>query len=136
MPRCENLVFVYGSLMSGFRMHRKLDGAAFVGRGRTTGTLLSLGEYPGLINGDASVMGEVYRFTGDSLLTAIDELERFDESDAQNSLYVRTLRHILLENGTAVDAWVYVYNMPTDDADVIESGDWKAFSSATRSARF
>jgi gamma-glutamylcyclotransferase (GGCT)/AIG2-like uncharacterized protein YtfP len=45
-----DLLFTYGTLMRGFRLHRLLaERAAYLGRGRVTGRIVDLGSYPGAV---------------------------------------------------------------------------------------
>ena len=75
-----DLVFFYGTLMSGFkragrsRVEAKLTA---VGRGSIGAALFDLGIYPAAIpSSDSRVNGEVYRISDvDNVLAVLDELE-------------------------------------------------------------
>jgi gamma-glutamylcyclotransferase (GGCT)/AIG2-like uncharacterized protein YtfP len=96
-----NYVFVYGSLMAGFELHHCLDGSEFVSHGAVAGKLVALGEYPGLVDGDGIVRGEVYRCPdAESALKAIDRVERFDPRDPPGSLFLRVARQVALQRGS------------------------------------
>ena len=119
------LVFVYGALMHGCDLHHHMKGGEFAGEGRVAGTLVSLGRYPGLIEGSGSVRGELYRFADlAAALDVLDDVEGFEPTDPANSLYVRVARRVQTDDGD-VDAWVYRYNGSTEGAQRIPSGDWR-----------
>lgn len=122
-PEC---VFVYGGLMRGFDLHHYLDGSSFVGEGAVRGALVSLGQYPGLVDGDGEVRGEVYHF--DDLAAALDildDVEDYNPADTDHSLYVRVAVPVAMADGGALNAWAYRYNRGADAAPRIASGDWR-----------
>ena len=69
-------IFVYGSLKKGYFNHPLLDriGARFVGKALSPPNydIFDLGAFPGMIYGDYSVAGEVYRVDD---ITPVDRLE-------------------------------------------------------------
>ena len=113
--------------MRGSHLHHHLAGATFIGDGRTTGTLVSFGRYPGLLEGDGEVKGEIYRLGTDAAaaLEALDEVEGFDPADPERSEYVRELRDVRPQEGAAMVAWVYLYNADASHAPVVRDGDWR-----------
>lgn len=120
-------VFVYGSLMRGLELHHYMSAGSFVTAASTNGVLVSLGRYPGLIEGTGTVQGELYEFDDlAAALDVLDDLEEFDATDPAASLYVRVPRQVTREDGRAVTAWTYLYNRKTPDAPNVESGDWRA----------
>ena len=122
-------IFVYGLLMRGQELHRHMEGAQFVGEGTTRGTLVSLGRFPGLVAGDGSVRGELYRFDDTpGALDVLDDIEEFDATDPDASLYLRVVQPVRVADGTDVAAWVYLYNRDTKGAQRIKSGDWRTCS--------
>ena len=121
------LIFVYGLLMRGLELNGHLDGGAFVGCGRVDGRLVSLGAYPGLIDGSGDVRGELYRFDDlPAALDVLDDVEEFDATDPERSLYLRVAKTVRKDDGSEVAAWVYRFNGPTDGAPAIAGGDWRA----------
>ncbi|HEY7994433.1 MAG TPA: gamma-glutamylcyclotransferase [Candidatus Eremiobacteraceae bacterium] len=119
-----DLVFVYGLLMRGHELHYHMESGEFVANGRVDGVLVSLGRYPGLIEGSGTVRGELYRFADlPGALDVLDDVEEFEPTDPSRSLYLRIAMHVKTDDGD-VGAWVYRYNGPTDGAQPIASGDW------------
>jgi gamma-glutamylcyclotransferase (GGCT)/AIG2-like uncharacterized protein YtfP len=124
-----DLVFFYGTLMSGFkragrsRIDTKLKAE---GRGSISAALFDLGIYPAAVPAsDSRVRGEVYRMLDvDSVLGALDEIEGFRAGHPEASLYTRVEASVTYEDGHTADAWVYFYNAPLGRAERIESGDY------------
>lgn len=119
-------IFVYGGLMRGFDLHHHMAGAAFVGEGWISGSLVSLGRYPGLLAGEDKVQGEIYRVDDPAAsLEALDDLEDFDPGDPDKSAYLRVLRDVHASDGATLQAWTYVYNQEPGAAHRVTSGDWR-----------
>jgi gamma-glutamylcyclotransferase (GGCT)/AIG2-like uncharacterized protein YtfP len=125
-----DLVFFYGTLMSGFRRpgRTQLDDLLFpVGRGWIRAALYDLGIYPAAIpaTDDSRVWGEVYRMVDrEAVLGALDEIEGYRHAEPDASLYARLEAPVMLEDGRLADAWVYFYNAPLGRAERIGSGDY------------
>jgi gamma-glutamylcyclotransferase (GGCT)/AIG2-like uncharacterized protein YtfP len=115
-----DLVFFYGTLMSGFerpgrsRVDPKLTPE---GRGWIHATLFDLGIYPAAIPASGSrVRGEVHRM--------LDTDAGFRSSEPDSSLYTRTETSVTFDDGHVATAWAYFYNAPLGRARRIESGDY------------
>ena len=124
-----DLVFFYGTLMSGFQRPgpAPLDRVLVpIGRGWISAALFDLGIYPAAIPAtDTRVWGEVHQMMDtDSVLSALDEIEGYSVSEPDASLYTRVETHVTLPDGLPVKAWVYFYNAPLGRAERIESGDY------------
>ena len=124
-----DLVFFYGTLMSGFkragrsRIDLKLTA---VGRGFIRATLFDLGIYPAAIPAsEERVLGEVQRMSDvDSVLAALDELEGYRPGQPDASLYTRVETPVTFDDGHVEPAWAYFYNAPLGRAERIASGDY------------
>jgi gamma-glutamylcyclotransferase (GGCT)/AIG2-like uncharacterized protein YtfP len=125
----SDLVFFYGTLMSGFkragraRIDTKLEPQ---GRGTIQAALFDLGIYPAAVPAsDGVVLGEVYRMLDpESVLAALDEIEGFRPDQPEASLYTRVETPVTFDDGRLESAWVYFYNAPLGRAQRIESGDY------------
>ena len=107
-------VFVYGLLRKGQSMAHKLSGARFVGEAEVDGfDLFHLGSYPGAVEGEGRIKGELYE------VADLDELDVAEGVERAPPLYRR--RRIDAEGSPT---WIYVYARPLDAALRIESGDW------------
>jgi gamma-glutamylcyclotransferase (GGCT)/AIG2-like uncharacterized protein YtfP len=124
-----DLVFFYGTLMSGFeRPGRARIDSQLVPQGRAwiRATLFDLGIYPAAVPaGDGRVWGEVHRMTNvDVVLSELDAIEGFRPSEPDASLYTRIETMVTFDDGRTASAWAYFYNAPLGRAQRIESGDY------------
>ena len=122
MPPTQNpyLLFIYGTLRKGesSQFSQVLQaGSAPVGDGVARGILYSLGDYPGMVNGDGEVRGEVVRVKNPALWDDLDEYEGQD--------YERVIRTIKLVDGGEVQAWAYLYVGNVSGKPLIPGGDWR-----------
>jgi gamma-glutamylcyclotransferase (GGCT)/AIG2-like uncharacterized protein YtfP len=122
-------LFVYGTLMRGFDhpMARLLAAnAEFLGKAQCLGRLYLVRHYPGLLfsNDPADIVhGELYRLhEPDALLREFDMYEACGEGFEQPTEYVRQMLTVTLGDGTAREAWTYVYNWPVSELPLITSG--------------
>ena len=130
-------LFVYGTLRkgAGHPMHRILSaGAEAAGAATFQGRLFELGRYPGVVRDPAGqwrVAGETYRMNRpESLLSALDEYEGCSPHHPQPHEYRRSVQPIHWVNGEQGEAWIYLYNAPTNGARQIESGDYLLWESS------
>lgn len=124
-----DLVFFYGTLMSGFRRpgRARLDHALRpVGRGWIAAALFDLGIYPAAIpSAEGRVWGEVHQMLDtDAVLATLDDIEGYSQTEPDTSLYQRVRTAVTLDDGRVADAWVYFYNAPLGQAERVPSGDY------------
>lgn len=97
-------LFVYGTLMKGFPNHSVIKGAGgeFLANGITEPkfNLISLGAYPGMVEGVVRVKGEVYGVMG---LGLTDHLEGYPH------FYNRKVISVITTIGK-IKAWAYILN--------------------------
>ena len=117
------LLFVYGTLMRGFSLHRLLHGRAeYVGPGQIAGRLFDLGAYPAAVRDPSgTVVGEVYRVAGSPLWTALDS--------AEGPQYHREEVTVRIGGGGEATAFVYWYRGPLCGVP-IPGGDYRAHAPA------
>jgi gamma-glutamylcyclotransferase (GGCT)/AIG2-like uncharacterized protein YtfP len=128
-PGPVRALFVYGTLRSGEKRHPLLarHRASAAGSATVEGTLLDLGEYPGLLVGEGKnrVTGELYLVPDPpSLFSELDPVESFLGYDAYGSLYRRAIVRAVGSEGASTLAWTYVYNADRAGHLTIDSGDW------------
>jgi gamma-glutamylcyclotransferase (GGCT)/AIG2-like uncharacterized protein YtfP len=122
-----DLLFVYGSLMSGGERAAFLDRdhkVRFRGTATARGTLYDLGEFVGMIDdpGEKIVHGELYEvIDGETFFSTLDVIEGCWSNEPARSLYVR--RRIPVETSDGVvDAYAYIYNQPVNGFPSIAGG--------------
>ncbi len=121
------LIALYGTLMSGLeRRPGAPDLAAHIeplGECTLSGLLYDVGAYPGMVAGEGTVSGELWRTISPTALEILDEWEQYQPARERASVYVRR-RVFVLE--PEVQAWVYLWNKATTGLELIQSGDWRA----------
>jgi len=126
------LLFVYGTLMSGLSAHAFLLDSVFISHGVLYGAkLVHLSEgYPGVVEGEGKVFGEVYR-VDDFTLKAIDLFEDYNEFFPEESFYLRKKKYVrLIPMNEFVEAWTYFLNpsvLESFEFTEIPMGNWKEF---------
>ena len=124
-----SLLLLYGTLRRGEPVFDQLglsEALEFVGEAAFPGALYDLGDYPGAVAGDGTIVAELYRIRDPSILTALDEYEEFDPANPANSLFIRQ-RIVIPELG---EAWAYLYNGSSRHRRRISSGEWPKRRSA------
>jgi gamma-glutamylcyclotransferase (GGCT)/AIG2-like uncharacterized protein YtfP len=129
MPPMTHHLFVYGTLSP---QHAPPEIAATVRRLRPVGAasvrgrLYDLGEYPGAILSKSSrsvIRGEVFELPSDAqTLSSLDSYEGFEPGKPGSSLFVRRTWPVVMDDGTRLRCWVYVYNGDTRRALPVRSG--------------
>jgi gamma-glutamylcyclotransferase (GGCT)/AIG2-like uncharacterized protein YtfP len=118
-------LFTYGTLLAGMRLHEMLADAHCLGPAIIRGKLLDLGDYAGLVEGDAVVTGEIYEMDH-ALLEHLDQVEGFRPCDPAGSLYLRKdVRARRFADGTTVDAAAYYFSRATHAEHQIACGDFR-----------
>lgn len=129
----ENLLFVYGTLLSGLSNHHHLAGATYLGEARIQAALFDMGEYPALSLQGAwalplgPVLGELYQIEP-TQWQGLDDLEEVDPESIENSMYLRVPIQVAWQYPEGVQnvaAQVYVYNWSLAGRPRIEDGDFR-----------
>ena len=124
----NSYLFVYGNLKSicnneiAELLHRTSN---LIGEAAWNGKLYMVDDYPGAFpsnNIDDIVHGEVYLIK-DSLLSIFDEYEECSEEFQKPTLFNRIKTKVYLKNdGSLIEAWMYVYSLKVDNFTRINSG--------------
>jgi gamma-glutamylcyclotransferase (GGCT)/AIG2-like uncharacterized protein YtfP len=126
-----HLLFVYGSLRSGFHhpaysyISEHFD---LLGKGQVKGELFDLGDFPAAIPSahEKFVVGELYQLKDghdwDWVIAQIDDYEGVQTDDGSTPMYYRAEVQVHVGNET-YDAWIYWFNGTISDQPRIESGD-------------
>lgn len=121
------IVFVYGTLLRGMSRSNVLAKSRFLGLGEIQADLYDLGSYPGLIDGNGRVIGELYEIDL-ATLDALDRIEGFKADAPELSLYLRDLRQVTnLNDGLSDTVSVYLYNGEVVWREQINHGDYRRF---------
>ena len=124
-----DLLFVYGTLLQpGNEFADYLNQhCTYITLGKMKGILYDIGEYPGLvIPGDAEqyIYGSVLKLCHpEENLRVIDDYEGFGPGQEQPNLFVRVIKPVETDS-EIIEAWVYLYNLPTTDLPQITSGNY------------
>ncbi len=129
-------VFVYGTLMRGEEregaIRSALPGVAPVD-GSIAGGLVHLGAWPGLVDGEGRVHGELFHASDHAsdmasylgpLLAVLDPIEDFLGFHVTPTEYVRVVAPVTTASGLAW-AWTYRFVGDTTSALPIPSGRWR-----------
>lgn len=122
----QHTLFIYGTLMPGLRLEAQMHGARFVGPAHIAGRLIDVGRYPGLLQGDGQVTGEVYE-VDDAHLARLDGVEGVVPGDRVASQYWREVVTVLSGPLQGQRVQTYVYNCPVDGCKPIPHGDYRRY---------
>jgi len=118
---------LYGSLMRESDVQDKIgvrELLDYVGPCTLRGELYALGDWPGMIEGDGQVAGELYRVRDVKAFRATDELEHFDPGQPDGCKYLRRAVRLAQPD---LDAWTYIYNWPLKREPHVEHGSWSRY---------
>ena len=104
--------------MRGYALHRWLAGAStYLGEASVRGALLDLRGYPGLVDSDGRVCGELYTLHDRELLPVLDRQEGYN--------FERLRAGVVMADGRRSRAWVYRYRGSRERAVPIAHGDYR-----------
>ena len=118
--------------MSSFdnRFSRKLrEHCAFVNRAVFKGLLYQIDWYPGAIDGEGNVHGELYSFTSPNVLSELDEYEECSPAFPEPHEYRREKRAVTTLDEQTVNAWIWLYNRSITNLEPIPDGIFKMTNS-------
>ena len=111
------LLFIYGTLHPG-RAPAEIAPVVHtltpLGPATIRGTLLDLGDYPGVtLNPEApEVPGDLFAIPDPTIWTALDAYEDFRPAEPAASLFLRTQTLATLPDGSQTLCWIYTHNRP------------------------
>lgn len=126
-------IFVYGSLRKGMYNYTKyLEGkSTFIDFGSVQGSLYALHgvEYPALLPGDHTILGEIYEID-EEVASAIDKLEGYQSGNIHNN-YDKKIATITCCD-RQIELPVYFFNMKKEEnikmlAELIQEHDYVAY---------
>ena len=127
-------LFVYGTLMTEGRNHFLLE--PFLESAEPAvlegmDLLPVTAEYPGIVPGSGTVLGEAAALRSDRLfdaLAVLDELEDYYGPGRPENLYEREEVQVRLTDGTACQAWTYRWVGSVTGLQPIPDGNWRAYA--------
>ncbi|PUE29927.1 gamma-glutamylcyclotransferase [Limnohabitans sp. Jir72] len=122
----KHALFIYGTLMPGLRLEAEMHGARFMGPAQVPGRLVDVGRYPGFLQGNGSVSGEVYEVDAVHL-ARLDAVEDMVPGDRVASQYWREEVTVLSGPLQGQQVQTYVYNRPVDGCRPIPHGDYRRY---------
>ena len=123
-----DLLALYGSLRRGEQAYREFaleNRLQFVSPCIIAGNLHDFGEWPGLVEGEGRVTGELFRVIELETIGLLDNFEGCNQVNPDEGLFIRRLVPLL--EPARKRAFVYFYNQDPACAPVISSGDWIAY---------
>lgn len=123
-------VFAYGTLRPDLYEHvparfnvKPVGGATLYGNYE----LLNLGAFPGLVK-TAPKLGERPHPDGGAAIVGhvieAKDLVQMDRYESYPSLYTREQVEVIMEDGSLMHPWVYLFNGSSRRGEVITSGNW------------
>ena len=122
----KHALFIYGTLMPGLRLQAEMHGAHFVGVAQVQGRLVDVGCYPGLLQGEGRVTGEVYE-VDEVHLAQLDAVEGLLPGDPAASPYWREMVTVLSGPMQGRQVQTYVYKSPSVGCAPIPHGDYRRY---------
>lgn len=127
-PRPADPLVVYGTLLDstlrgklGVDAHMRRIGACLI-----EGRMYDIGSFPGVVEGEGTVRGELYAVERPEVFDRLDQYEGYHPDLPRSSRFVRKIVPLIQPEGTA---WVYFYEGPISARTRIESGSWRTYRS-------
>ncbi len=130
-----NNIFVYGTLMSGFRNHDKYLSGHIIEKyqGIMKGKLYHLKDgFPAASDGEGRITGEICLVRDiEKMLPVLDNLEDYNQPGRED-LYKREIREVRDDKGNIILCYVYLWvrqrlSYLKNAGLYINHGDWKKF---------
>jgi len=121
-------LFVYGGLLKGMTLSPFIESAKYLGPGYIKAKIFFLGQFPGIVEGNDKVFGELYELNV-SDLPGLDKIEDYHPENNEASSYVRKETEVtILPDGKKIKANAYFYNRPIKKEHIyIAHGDYRRF---------
>ncbi|MCF6242131.1 MAG: gamma-glutamylcyclotransferase [Bacteroidales bacterium] len=121
-------LFVYGGLLKGMTLAPFIEGAKYLGPAFIKAKIYFLGQFPGIVQGDDIVFGELYELDRKEL-PALDKIEDYHPDNIKKSSYIRKKVEVnTLPGKTKIIADAYFYNRSIEkDHIYIAHGDYRRF---------
>ena len=120
------LLFIYGTLLNHnneFAVYLK-DHSHFFANGKIKGKLYDIGEYPGAVldDDDEYIYGVILQIEDPEVVfLEIDDYEGYGDEQKEPNEFIRISADVETTS-EMVACYIYVYNLPVDGLEKIESG--------------
>lgn len=116
-------LFVYGTLKKGFGNHDLLESANFIGEGFTESKykMLSLGGFPGVVDGTKEIWGELYQVEN---LNSIDTLEGYPNFYGRERTTIYIPFTDRWKKVKLTEAWIYKLMDARYAYEEVKTGVW------------
>lgn len=123
-------VFVFGTIRREQPRHYLLGNAKFIDYATLEGFELYYiyNMFPGIVEGDGKVIGEVYELPEDDLYKLDEAEDAISIKNVEIGLSRRIKVKVKTQSGQILDAWCYVFIQDIENSTKIPSGDWVEFS--------
>ncbi len=128
MDKNTTILFVYGGLLKGMTLSPFIEGAKYLGPAYIKARIYFLGQFPGIVDGNDYVFGELYELNKEDL-PGLDKIEDYHPGQEEISSYVRKQTEVFtLPDGLKIMAEAYFYNRPLEKNHIlIPHGDYRKF---------
>ena len=122
------VLFVYGTLRRGLRLHHHLQGAVYLGEARIAGSLYDIGTYPGLLVNPSPgwVSGDLFKVDAE-MIQCLDAVAEYNPEEPERSEYLRRVVPVWTPTGVPMKAVTYIFNRDVQGFVFIDSGDYKLY---------
>lgn len=131
MDTAAKYLFVYGTLLKDSRHEMSdflLSHAVNIGSAYFHGKLFQVSWFPGAILSNINserVYGSLFKLNDlEIVFKTLDDYEGVSKLSPQFSLFKRELVTAYFEDGSTIETWVYLYNLPTKNLKLISSGNF------------
>lgn len=136
METQSNFLFVYGSLLSGFKSPAYEYLSKYfklIGEGWVNGTIYDMGTYPVGTSIDTGriIRGELYEVNNHReqsfVMAQLDDYEGMHPDEGEDTYYRREIVKVNCKTGSEVEAWIYWYNKDISNQPILESDNLKDY---------
>lgn len=132
----KEYLFVYGTLRKdcvNSMNHIFSQYATFLSYGFIYGKIYDINGYPGLIiskdiGKKEKVFGEIYKLINPEIsFKILDDFEECSDRYPEPHEYIRVKSYVYLNNHKKLKAWVYQFNLPVKNFQLISSGNYTEY---------
>lgn len=123
-------LFVYGTLLyhaENIMSEYLSQKSSFHGKGFIYGQIYKVDYYPGATYDPSSshqVFGDIVQLKNpQQVFEVLDHYEGYNANSPETSLFIREIIPVQIQD-KVIHAWVYLFNRPTEEYPVIESGNY------------